>query len=334
MSRSAQASLSRALPAAGSHAEPAAPGWLLWTNLWIIYVVWGSTYFAIRVMVETVPPLLGAGLRFLIAGLLMLGFLIVRKGWEAVKPSRRGLLATLLVGILLPGANAVVTVAEVDVPSALAALLIASLPLIVIVLRRLAGEDVTGISLAGVVVGFCGVALLLLPGERPDGASLLGMLLLIGAATMWAVGSFMSPRLDLPKDPFVTTGWQMLLGGGVISLVGLGAGEAGDVNLDAFSLESSLAWLYLVLIGSIIAYSAYVWLLQNAPVSKVATYAYVNPVIAILLGWLILDETITAMTLVGATIIVASVAVVVRVEATRGKAARTASTARSASESG
>ena len=328
------ASLPRAIPAAGSHAEPAAPGWLLWTNLWIIYVVWGSTYFAIRVMVDTVPPLLGAGLRFLTAGLLMLGFLAIRRGWPAIRPTRRALLGALLVGLLLPGANAVVTVAEVHVPSALAALLIASLPLIVIVLRRLAGEHITGISLAGVVVGFAGVALLLMPGERPDGAPLWGMLALIGAAVMWAIGSFLSPKLELPSDPFVTTAWQMLLGGVVIAFVGLAAGESGDVHFDRFSLESSLAWGYLVVVGSIIAYSSYVWLLQNAPVSKVATYAYVNPVIAILLGWLILEETITPLTLVGATIIVASVAVVVRVEATRGKAARTASTERSASASG
>jgi drug/metabolite transporter (DMT)-like permease len=328
------ASLPRALPAAGSHAEPAAPGWLLWTNLWIIYVVWGSTYFAIRVMVETVPPLLGAGLRFLIAGVLMLGFLTLRRGWRTVRPGRRALLGTLLVGLLLPGANAVVTVAEVDVPSALAALLIASLPLIVIVLRKATGEQITRLSLVGVVVGFVGVALLLMPGERPDGAPLWGMLLLIGAAVMWATGSFISPKIELPRDPFVTTGWQMLLGGSVITLAGLAAGEAGDVHLERFSLESSLAWAYLVLIGSIVAYSSYVWLLQNAPVSKVSTYAYVNPVIAIALGWLFLDETITAMTLAGAAIIVTSVAVVVRVEATRGRAARRASTARSASESG
>ena len=327
------ASFPRAIPAAGSHAEPAAPGWLLWTNLWIIYVVWGSTYFAIRVMVDTVPPLLGAGLRFLIAGLVMLSFLAIRRGWTAVRPSRRALLGTLLVGLLLPGANAVVTVAEVHVPSALAALLIASLPLIVIVLRRIAGEHITGISLAGVVVGFVGVALLLMPGERPDGAPLWGMLALVGAAVMWGVGSFLSPKIELPRDPFVTTGWQMLLGGAVIALAGLAAGESGDVHFDHFSLESSLAWAYLVVVGSIIAYSSYVWLLQNAPVSKVSTYAYVNPVIAILLGWLILDETITPLTLVGATIIVTSVAVVVRVEATRGKAARTASTERSASAS-
>jgi drug/metabolite transporter (DMT)-like permease len=309
-------SLPRALPAAGSHAEPAAPSSLLtWTNLWIVYVVWGSTYLAIRVMVETVPPLLGAGLRFLTAGLLMIGFLALRRGVRAVLPTRRQAVSALGIGLLLPGANAVVTIGEQDVPSGLAALLVAAVPLIVIVLRKSVGERITGVSLAGVFVGFVGVALLLLPGEQPDGASIAGMLAIVGAAVMWATGSFMSPRVDLPRDPFVSTGWQMLLAGGAISLVGVVAGER--VHASEFTLESMLAWLYLVLIGSIIAYSAYVWLLQNAPVSRVATYAYVNPVIAIVLGWLILDETITLLTLVGATVIVASVAVVVRVEARR-----------------
>ena len=326
-------SLPRALPAAGSVPEPAAPSSLLtWTNLWIIYVVWGSTYLAIRVMVETVPALLGAGLRFFVAGSLVLGFLTLRRGWKAVRPTRRQALTALGIGLLLPGANAVVTVAEKDVPSGLAALLVAALPLIVIVLRKATGERITRVSLAGVVVGFAGVALLLLPGEQPDGASIAGMLAIVGAAVMWAFGSFLSPRAELPRDPFVSTGWQMLLAGAVIALTGVVVGER--PHFETFTLESALAWVYLVLIGSIIAYSAYVWLLQNAPVSKVATYAYVNPVIAIVLGWLILDETITTLTLVGATIIVASVAVVVRVEATRGKAARTASTARSASASG
>jgi drug/metabolite transporter (DMT)-like permease len=327
-------SLPRAPQAAGSLAEPAAPAWLLWTCLWIIYIVWGSTYLAIRIMVETVPPLLGAGFRFVLAGGLMLAFLTIRRGWAAVRPTNRQLVGCLIIGMLLPGANAVVTVAEVDVPSGLAALLIACIPLIVIILRRISGEEITRISAIGVAVGFVGVAILLLPGERPDGASLIGMLALVGAAVMWAFGSFFSPRTDLPGDPFISTGWQMLLGGGVISLCGLLAGEASDIHAEEWSARSIAGFAYLVLIGSLIAYSAYVWLLQNAPVSKVATYAYVNPVIAIFLGWIVLSETITATTLVGAAIIVASVAAVVRVESTRGKVARRASTARSASGSG
>ena len=321
-------------PAAGATSPaPAASSLHVWTNLWIVYVVWGSTYLAIRVVVETIPPLLSSGVRFGIAGLLLMAFLTVRRGWAAVAPTRRQLACAALVGILLPGANAVVSVAEVDVPSGLAALIIASVPLCVILLRLAARERISGRSVAGVALGFAGVALLMLPGERPDGASLAGMLALVAAAAMWATGSFASPRLDLPRDPFVSTAWSMFLGGAITVVAGLLAGEGADVHPSEFSTESILAFAYLVFIGSLVAYSAYVWLLQNAPVSKVSTYAYVNPVIAVFLGWIVLDESVPAMTFAGAAIIVASVAIVVRTES-RETAARTASTARSASASG
>ena len=134
---------------------------------------------------------------------------------------------------------------------------------------------------------------------------------------MWASGSFASPRLSLPRDPLVSTGWQMLLGGTVILVVGLAAGEGGDVDAGAFSTRSVLALAYLIVFGSWVAYTAYAWLLQNAPISRVATYAYVNPVVAIVLGWLILDEVVTGTTIVGAAIIIASVALVVRTEPAR-----------------
>jgi drug/metabolite transporter (DMT)-like permease len=244
----------------------------------------------------------------------MLAVLAARRGWTRVRPSREQLPGLVLVGLLLPGANAVVTVAEVHVPSGLAALLIASVPLVLIVLRTFTGDRVAPASVAGVILGFGGVALLLLPGERPDGATLAGMLGIVGAAVMWATGTFSASRMDLPPHPMVSTGWQMLLGGLTITAAGLARGEAGDVHLSGISADSALAFAYLVLVGSIVAFSAYAWLLRNVPVSKVGTYAYVNPAIAIFLGWLILDETITGLTLVGAAIIVAAVAVVVRSE--------------------
>jgi drug/metabolite transporter (DMT)-like permease len=158
------------------------------------------------------------------------------------------------------------------------------------------------------------VALLLLPGERPDGATLAGMLAIVGAAVMWATGSFASPRLQMPPNALAATGWQMLLGGLVVSVAGLAYGELGDFHPSKFSGDSMLAFAYLVAVGSILAFTAYAWLLRNVPVSKVGTYAYVNPAIAIFLGWLILGETITSTTLAGAAVIVAAVAVVVRAE--------------------
>jgi drug/metabolite transporter (DMT)-like permease len=292
----------------------AAPAWKVWTGLWIVYIVWGSTYPAIRVMVETVPPLLGAGARFLVAGAVMLAVLSLHRD---VRPTRAQLLSALAVGILLPGANAVVTVAEQEVPSNLAALLIASVPLWVLLMRRTSGEPVSRGGIAAVLVGFAGVALLLQPGEQSEGASLLALGSCVFAAVMWASGSFASPRLQLPGDPLVSTGWQMLLGGLVITATGLAVGEAGEVDVEAFSLRSLAALLYLIVFGSWLAYSAYAWLLQNAPISRVATYAYVNPVVAIVLGVLILDELITPVTLVGAATVVVSVALVTRIESAR-----------------
>ncbi|MGH2967798.1 MAG: EamA family transporter, partial [Solirubrobacteraceae bacterium] len=306
-----------AVPTAPAGVRDAAPAWQVWTALWIVYIVWGSTYLAIRIMVETVPPLLGAGARFTLAGAVMVAVLALRRGVAAARPSRAQLLSALAIGILLPGANAVVTVAEQEVPSGLAALLIGSIPLWVIVLRRLAGEHVSRRSAAAVLVGFVGVALLLRPGEQSGEATIVGLLACVGAAVMWASGSFASPRLSLPADPLVSTGWQMLLGGAVIVLAGLIAGEAPEVRLEAFSTRSLLALAYLIVFGSWVAFTAYAWLLQNAPLSKVATYAYVNPVVAIVLGWIVLDELITSVTLLGAAIIVASVALVVRTESAR-----------------
>jgi drug/metabolite transporter (DMT)-like permease len=307
-----------AAPAASGvavHAEP--PGWQVWTALWAVYLIWGSTYLAIRVMVETMPPLLGSGVRFTVAGGVLLAVLAVRLGARAVALTRRTLAGALLVGLLLPGANSVVTVAEQEVPSGLAALLIATVPLWIILLRLLARESVPHTSLGAVLVGFAGVALLLRPGEQSGEATVLGLAACVGAAAMWASGSFASRKVRLPALPLVSVGWQMLLGGVVITLAGLAGGEAGEVDLGAFSTRSALALAYLVVIGSWVGYTAYAWLLQNAPLSKVATYAYVNPVVAIFLGWLVLDERVTAVTIVAASVIVASVALVVRSETSR-----------------
>ena len=299
---------------AGAAVTTAAPAWKVWTGLWIVYIVWGSTYLAIRVMVETVPPLLGAGVRFTIAGAVMLAVLSVRR---SVRPTRAQVLSALAIGTLLPGANAVVTVAEQEVPSNVAALLIASVPLWVLVMRRASGEPVSRAGMAAVLVGFAGVALLLRPGEQSGDASVLALGAVVVGAVMWASGSFASPRVQLPRDPLVSTGWQMLLGGVVIVAAGLVVGEASEVDPEAFSLRSVVALAYLVVFGSWLAFTAYAWLLQNAPISKVSTYAYVNPVVAIVLGFLILDEVITPITFVGAAIIVVAVALVVRIENAR-----------------
>jgi drug/metabolite transporter (DMT)-like permease len=297
-------------PLAAGRAE-APPTWKVWTALWVVYLVWGSTYLAIRYMVQTVPPLFGAGARFVLVGAVLLPLLAWRRGPAVLRPTKAQLLSCGFVGLMLPGANAVISVAEQKVASGVAALLVASIPLWVILLRRVTGEAVSGRSIAAVLVGFAGVALLV----RPQGqATVLALLSCVGAAVMWALGSFASPRISLPRDPLVSVAWQSLLGGLACLLAALVAGELGDLHPASWSTDSVLGLAYLVTFGSLLAYTAYAWLLQNAPVSRVATYAYVNPVIAVFLGWLFLAEPVNATTLVGAGIIVASVALVLRVE--------------------
>jgi drug/metabolite transporter (DMT)-like permease len=280
-------------------------GVAVWANLASVYVIWGSTYLAIRVLVRTVPPLYGAGARFVVAGALMLAFL----GRRSLRVNRRELLACALVGTLLAGGgNGLVTVAEQDVPSGLAAVLIASVPLWIVVFRAGVGDRIPRAGLFGVLAGFAGVALLLLPGNRPSGVPLGPSLVIIVAAVSWGLGSFLSPSIGLPRDGLVSTGWQMLFGGLVLVFGGAIAGE----HVGTPSAESIWAWIYLVVVGALVAYTSYTWLLRNAPIQLVSTYAYVNPVVAVILGALILNESVGIITVLGTAVIVSSVAVIVR----------------------
>jgi drug/metabolite transporter (DMT)-like permease/GNAT superfamily N-acetyltransferase len=300
-------------PAAGD-AKPGAapPTWMVWSALATVYLVWGSTYLAIRVMVETMPALLAAGVRFLVAGIAFYLVLRVRRGAAAVRFGRPQLLAATGVGLLLPfGGNGLVTIAERHVPSGLAALIIASVPLWVVIMRAISRDRVPRLTVLGVMIGFAGVAVLLLPGKQPGGASIGGMLLIVLAAISWACGSYYSRRWPLPSDVFLATALEMICGGAAMVGVALIAGEASDVHVSEFSLKSIAGFAWLVTFGSIAAYTAYVWLLKNVPISKVATYAYVNPVVAIFLGWALLSEQITVTIVVGAALILASVALVV-----------------------
>jgi drug/metabolite transporter (DMT)-like permease len=310
------------------HAEAAAPpvsSLRVWAALGVVYVVWGSTYLAIRVMVETVPALLGAGFRFVAAGLLMLAVLAARGGLRRIRVTRTELMRLAVIGTLLAaGGNGLVTVGEKHVPSALAALLVASTPLWIVVFRRLSGDRPVRSTLIGVAIGFAGVALLLLPGNRPEGVELIPVLVIVLAAVSWGFGSLVSQRVALPADALVSTGWQMLIGGLVLFVAAIAAGEAGDVDVGAFSAKSVWALAYLILVGAVLAYSAYTWLLQNAPITQVSTYAYVNPVVAVVLGAAILGEAIPPMMLGASVLIVAAVALIVRTEARARQAARRA----------
>jgi drug/metabolite transporter (DMT)-like permease/GNAT superfamily N-acetyltransferase len=292
-------------------AEAAQP-WLVWLALGSIYIIWGSTYLAIRVMVETVPPLLGAGFRFLIAGAVFYVFLVAKRGFAATRFSGRELLAATATGTLLCfGGNGLVTVAEQHVPSGIAATLIASVPLWIILFRRFSSDPINRIALLGVLIGFAGVGVLMLPGERPAGLTIGPMLVVVLAAICWATGSYYGRGWSLPRDTLLSTALQMLTSGALMVVVGAAFGEFGEVDPSGFSAKSIAGFVWLVTAGSLVAYTAYTWLLKNAPISRVATYAYVNPVVAIFLGWILLNETITGTIIVGATLIVASVALVV-----------------------
>jgi len=298
------------------------PSVLLWGALGIVYVVWGSTYLAIRVVVETMPPLLSAGVRFLVAAAILAAVVAARKGPGALRVDRRALLAAALVGtLLLAGGNGGVTLAEQWIPSSLAALLVAAVPLWVVLLRTGNGDSPGRRSVLGVLLGFAGLSVLLRPGGG-NGMVLVGSLVVLVASASWAVGSYWSSRLPLPRDPFVATVWEVASGGVVLLVAGLVRGEASGLDLGAVSTRSWLALAYLVVFGSLVAFTAYVWLLQNAPISLVATYAYVNPVIAVILGALLLAVPVTAAIVVGGAIVVAGVAVVVSTERPRSTAPR------------
>jgi drug/metabolite transporter (DMT)-like permease len=289
----------------------------VWLALGIVYVVWGSTYLAIAIAVETLPPLLWAGLRFALAGVLLAGWLALR-GVD-LRVSRRELAGAAAVGILLLAvANGLVVLAERTVPSGVAALIVASIPLWIVIYRMVVGERVGRDLLAGVLLGLGGVAILVVPGGLNGTIDPVGALMLFGATLSWALGTFLSPRLRTPRDVLVSTAYQMLAGGVVLLVAGVGRGELASIDPTTFSTRSIVAFIYLVVFGSLVAYSAYTWLLQNASVSLVSTYAFVNPVVAVLLGALILAEPITPTLVIGAAVIVVAVAfIVIRQNAAR-----------------
>lgn len=279
----------------------------LWAALLSVYVIWGSTYLAIALAVETMSPTFAVSTRYVAAGALLCAWLVWRTGWRALVVTRTELGSIALVAVLLIGANVLLFYAERTVPTSLASLIIASVPLIVATLRIAAGDRPPALVLAGIGAGFVGIAVLV----RPSGdADVTGIALVVGSALAWATGSFLSPRLPLPRSSLTVTTLQMLVGGLIFLPLGLAtAPEAGEV-----SARSLAGWAYLVVFGALVGYTAYVWLLAHAPIGLVATYAYVNPVVAIALGTMVLDESLTTGIVVGATIVLTSVAVVVRRE--------------------
>jgi drug/metabolite transporter (DMT)-like permease len=285
----------------------------VWAALVTVYIVWGSTYLAIRVVVESeIPPLLGMGVRFLTAAGLLLGFLALRRGWRSLRVTWRELRAAAVVGtLLLLLGNGLVAIAEQTVPSGLAALIVGAVPLWFVLLRVARGDRPRPLTWLGVMVGFGGIAAISLPRGGIEGVELWGVLVILVATVCWAFGSYLSPRLGLPKGALLATGYEMLAGGAIMTGVGLVAGEGADLTLAEVPAQGWIALAYLVVMGSLVGYTAYGFALANAPLSLVGTYAYVNPAVAVFLGWLILSEPVTAVVLGGGLLVVVGVALVV-----------------------
>src|SRR6266540_595711 len=252
----------------------------VWIALWVVYIVWGSTYLGIELAGETMPATFAAGVRFTIAGLLMLGFIAWRRGLASLRLRRAELASAAVVGLLLPLA---------------------------------ARERPDLVSTIGLIVGFGGIVLLVHPGS--DTGPLSYLLLTVGASFMWALGSFLSPRMPVPRNALVATGYEMLAGGVVLAAIGLVVYSPAELDPAGWSSRSIFGLVYLIVFRSLLGYSAYVWLLANAPIAKVSTYAYVNPVVAIALGVIVLGESITLRIVAGALLILVSVAIVLRREA-------------------
>ena len=303
------------LTGAWGDARGRAPAWQVWVALGTVYLVWGSTYLGIRVMVRYLPPLVAMGTRFAIAGLLMAAGVRLLTGRGALRVSARQLGSAALVGVLLlTVGNGAVAVAEQTLPSGLAALLVAAMPLWLVALRAIFGDRPLRLTVLGTLVGFVGIAVLARPGSAGPGVHAWGALVVLVGTISWATGTFLSPRLAMPDSPFVATTYEMLAAGAVMLLAALGSGELHGLHLAQVPAQGWWALAYLVVFGSLVAFTAFVWLTRSAPLSLVSTYAYVNPVVAVLLGMLILSEPLTAAVVAGGSLAVLGVAIVVRSE--------------------
>lgn len=288
----------------------------VWLGLLVLYVVWGSTYLGIAIAVETIPPFLMAAVRFVIAGSALMAWSLLRARRSFVAPSRRQWRDTIIVGaLLLGGGMGMVAFGEQTIPSGIAALLIAMMPVWVAIFGRVfLGERLPRIAAVGIVVGFVGVAILVGPTILGQAGSLdpLGLAAIIVSPIAWSAGSlYASHRAVLPSQPLVATGTQMLAGGAVLALMAAATGEFGRFDPNAVSGDSIGAVVYLTVIGSLLAFTAYGWLLRVAPLPLIATYAYVNPVVAVILGAVFRDEPIDPRTLVAGGVIIGAVALIV-----------------------
>jgi drug/metabolite transporter (DMT)-like permease len=287
----------------------------IWLALLALYTVWGSTYLAIRFAVETLPPFLSAGMRFLVSGAILM---VWRKAAGDAMPTKRQWRSTAIVGIfLLLGGNGLVSFAEQYVTSGIAALIVGSMPMWLVMIEafRPGGVKPNWQAVIGLLIGFAGIFLLVGPAELTGGGHTLnplGVGALITAAFLWSVGSIYSRGADMPSSSLTATGAEMLTGSAALFIVSGLAGEWNGFQFAQVSLNSWLGLAYLITLGSLVGFVSYGWLLQNAPISLVATYAYVNPLVAVFLGAWLANEILNARILIAALVIIGSVLLINR----------------------
>jgi drug/metabolite transporter (DMT)-like permease len=284
-----------------------------------VYVLWGSTYLAIAYVVESMPPLLAGGARFLTAGLTLVAFLVARDRWRAARGAPRGPAlrwpraiewrTALIVGTLLfLGGNGMVMFGELTIPSGIAAVIIATTPIWLSVFDALlTRRSPSLLAITGLLVGLFGVAVLLLPSSGLDSFDPWGIGILVVAAICWASGSLYARRGPLPSNQLLGTGMEQIAGGLVLIAVGAAVGEIGSFDPARITMASVLGLAFLLVFGSLVAFTAYAWLLNNVAVTTVATYAYVNPVVAVALGFVFRGETLSLRSLLAAALIIGAV---------------------------
>ena len=285
-----------------------------------IYLIWGSTYLGIRIAVESMPAFLMASARFLVAGGIVIGFIALTRGFRATAKQWRD--NAIVGGFLCLGGNGLVSWAEEKVPSGIATLIISAGPVFIVLMdwavhawakdgKR--GTRPNALTFAGLGLGFAGLAILVGPDVMATGVNGLDpwrLLGLLGATFFWGVGMMIMRYVRDPAEPFTASGIQMLCGSGWLLLASLATGELGRFDPSLVTGRSVVAWAYLVIFGSLIGFSTFTWLMKHSTPAKVSTYAYVNPVVAVFLGWAVLDETLSPRLFTAAAIIIAGVALI------------------------
>ncbi len=289
-------------------------------GLLIMYIAWGTTWVGIAYTVETMPPLIAMGLRFLTATSIILLFISARNGFAAIKITKSQVRTAVILGVFMLAAGmGTATTGTKVVPIGVGSLVVASMPIWIALFRFIHKDRPSKQTLIGLFFGFIGISLIMLPGQtapRPGAEGqnvLLWMLVIMAGSISWGYTSYRSKNMDTPANAFLLSAYEMLFAGITLLTVGLISGESINQFVNA-SATSFGGWIYLIIVGSLLGFSTYVWLLDHAPISLVSTYTYVNPIVAIALGILIFNERLTTNVLIGGLIVLVAVAIVIRTE--------------------